>query len=495
MSASSKRCNSPKSSIAFKVVRVLGETANTSVRLTEHPTQQSSDLVVVKTVRGFSFRRYFGSRADCPVRQLLEAQLTSLRRLRHPNIIQPIEIIDDPQNNQMHQVSPSVGKTTLIEVSMKDGTCPQRVEEGRVAFVALRILSALRYLHRHGFVHGALKPSNVLTDDDGGVYVCDVGGSRWAFLPPSQPTRPSDAGETPWSLPPDAIARQLMPLTNHLAAFSAPEIWTGGGHSRASALQPAVDVWSLGVLMYTMISGRTPHEIVHGLLHQRDVTKVHLPLPSIVSANMKDCLSRMIVVDPQRRASVEELRRHAFFTEAANRSVPSLTPSAVVTSFRRFALSNVYCSQSTEATLRKAASMSPLPREIAQDDAPKGSPERTGQEPIAPPACRCSELPPSPPHDQKGSTRFARSINNHSGAKRAWRRVCCAVRFVMRLRHVLRTTTEYCKSFSGLIPRIVVESPPPPGGCCGSVTAPVLTASRQPYRPRHIKHRGTPTSG
>jgi serine/threonine protein kinase len=449
----------------FKVISPLGESPTTTVALAEHPAQRAV-MVVVKTIHGFSLRRYFDTASDCVTRRVFESQLAALRRVRHPNVLQPIDIIDDPINNKMHQVTAYIGKIPLMQSvgGSASGTFVA-MDEGRVAFIALRLLSALRYLHRHGFVHGAIKPSNLLTDEDGGVYLGDVGGARWAFLnPPSAATPSAAPQETPWSLSQDTFLHRLAPNSNRLAVFNAPELWVAG-HSRTSTPRTGADVWSLGVLLYTMISGRTPHEIVEGLLRQRDVAKVHLPMPPNASQFLKDCLKRMLVVDPLQRCSVEELRQHGFFREAAIQAVSTLATAHIPPAgARRFAVPDIYSSDSTDESFRRANSMSPL---LGEDrPAPLPAVKRTTNElwSALDEAVKGS-LSPTAPHQQFTSS-FKRVAGGAPGKqptalwRRAWRRVRLIVRWIVRLQRATRKAMEYRVSFHGLIPLIVVDAPP-----------------------------------
>ncbi|CUG88894.1 serine-threonine protein kinase, putative [Bodo saltans] len=457
----------PKTPLSpFKVITSLGQSPTTSVALAEHPAQRTGELVVVKTIHGFSLRRYFDTASDCVTRRVFESQLAALRRLRHPNVLQPLEIVDDPANNKMYQVTAHIGKAPLLKVQegSASGTFVA-MDEGKVSFIALRLLSALRYLHRHGFVHGAIKPSNLFTDEDGGVYLCDVGGARWAFLNPPNPVKQSGLSqETPWSLSYDAFLRRLDAQRNQLAVFNAPELWVGGPArtNTSNAPRPGADVWSLGVLLYTMISGRTPHEIVLGLVNQTCVSKVHLKMPSTASPLLRDCLKRMLVVDPLQRCSIEELRHHEFFKEAAMQAVNTLATAHIPPpSARRFAVPDIYSSDSTDESFRRAHSMSPLPGE-----------QRSTQLPIVKQATSAMwnegvkeavSIPRAPTH-QQFTTSFKRSGGGFTPLvarwRRVWRRVRLVVRWVVRLQRATRTTKEYRASFHGLIPLIVVDPPP-----------------------------------
>jgi eukaryotic-like serine/threonine-protein kinase len=161
------------------------------------------------------------------------AEAESAARLEHPNIITVHEVnsIDGQAYFSMKYVE---GKT--LSSLLADGPLPPRDAARQVATIA----RAVDHAHQQGILHRDLKPSNVLLDAQGQLYVTDFGLAKRVEGGPSL-TRSGAIVGTP--------------------SYMAPEQAAG---SRGT-LGPASDVYSLGTMLYELLTGRPPFQAASAL--------------------------------------------------------------------------------------------------------------------------------------------------------------------------------------------------------------------------------------
>ncbi len=143
--------------------------------------------------------------------------------LSHPNIV---SIYDRGEAEGTYYIAMEyLDGRSLKELILSRGDAPVAV----VVEYARQILSALRFAHRHGIVHRDIKPHNVLVDGEGRVKVTDFGIAR------AGTSQMTEAGSIVGT-----------------AQYLSPEQARGGDVDQRS------DLYSLGVLMYEMLTGEVP---------------------------------------------------------------------------------------------------------------------------------------------------------------------------------------------------------------------------------------------
>ncbi|WP_158647693.1 WD40 repeat domain-containing serine/threonine-protein kinase [Actinoplanes sp. ATCC 53533] len=203
-------------------------------------------------------------------RALREAQAAA--RLRHPSIITVYDVVFDDDRPWI--VMELVDGPSVAQAIDDHGLLPA----GQTARIGLRVLDALHAAHRAGITHRDVKPANILLGADQ-VVLTDFGIAAID----------------------DATALTAAGLMVGSPAYLAPERIDG------QAATPAADLWSLGVTLYTAVTGRSPF--------QRDSTLATFaailttaPTPPAHAGTLWPVIKGLLDKDPARRLSAEQAR-------------------------------------------------------------------------------------------------------------------------------------------------------------------------------------------
>uniref|UniRef100_A0A8D0Y3S4 Ribosomal protein S6 kinase n=1 Tax=Sus scrofa TaxID=9823 RepID=A0A8D0Y3S4_PIG len=209
-----------------------------------------------------------------------------LRYGQHPNIITLKDVYDD-------------GKCVyLVMELMRGGELLDRIlrqrcfSEREASDVLCTIAKTMDYLHSQGVVHRDLKPSNILYMDESGnpesIRICDFGFAKQL-----------------------RAENGLLMTPCYTANFVAPEVLKRQGYDAAC------DIWSLGILLYTMLAGFTPfangpEDTPEDILARIGSGKYALSGGNwdSISDAAKDVVSKMLHVDPHQRLTAVQVLKH-----------------------------------------------------------------------------------------------------------------------------------------------------------------------------------------
>jgi len=209
---------------------------------------------------------------------LLEREIDIMKKLQHPNIIQLMEVVDTQDTLYLILEYASGGE--LFDAIVNKGF----YGEADAAKIIKQILEAIKYVHNHGIAHRDLKPENLLLikGEDGGaevIKIADFGLSK-------------DFGQ------------EQLQTSCGTPDYVAPEVLLGEPYDMA------VDVWSIGVISYVLLCGFPPFygdsqkELFENIMNGR----FDFPDPewSEVSDLAKGFIKKILVVDPEKRATAEQ---------------------------------------------------------------------------------------------------------------------------------------------------------------------------------------------
>ncbi|RDL30753.1 Uncharacterized protein BP5553_10098 [Venustampulla echinocandica] len=202
------------------------------------------------------------------VRREIEIQ----SNLRHPNILQLYGYFHDAK--RIFLILEYAGKGELYKHLQRE----KRFPEWKAALYISQMALALKFCHKKHVIHRDIKPENILVGIHGELKIADFG---WSVHAPSN-RRKTMCGTLDY-LPPEIVREQ----------------WYSG----------KVDLWSLGVLMYEFLVGQAPFEDSIALTHRR-IVRCEYTVPQFVSPEAKDLIMKLLVVDPEKRISLEQVQEH-----------------------------------------------------------------------------------------------------------------------------------------------------------------------------------------
>ena len=228
-------------------------------------------------------------------RQKLMSEIKIHRSLHHTNIVRFEHYFED--ENFVYIMLELCTNQSLNDLVRRR----KRLVELEVQCYLFQVLSALKYMHSHRVIHRDIKLGNIFLSDKMEIKMGDLGlAAKLEF-----------DGER---------KRTICGTPNYIA----PEILEGrNGHSFE------VDVWSFGVLMYTMLVGKPPFETNDVKMTYKRIKMNAYTFPDHIpmTEEARELISRILVTDPLERPTIDEIMSHQFFTK---NPIPKLLPTSTL---------------------------------------------------------------------------------------------------------------------------------------------------------------------
>ena len=203
-----------------------------------------------------------------------------LKKIRHAHVIRLLEVFED--SSKIFIVMENASGGDLLKYVRNHGMIP----ENKAREFFRQIVYGLGHIHARSVLHRDVKLDNILLDLEGNVKICDFGISKMISKH-------------------DFIKEQCG-----TPAYIAPEIISNKGYGGFYA-----DYWSLGVLLYAMLTVDVPFkanslEQLLAVILQKKIT-----FPSTISNNAKNLISSLLKINPMERSSIPEILLHPWLNE------------------------------------------------------------------------------------------------------------------------------------------------------------------------------------
>ncbi len=211
--------------------------------------------------------------------QGLRQEIDILKTLRHKNIIQMLDAFETPSD---FCVVTEFAQGELFEILEVDTSLSEEV----VQTIARQLVAALHYLHSNRIIHRDMKPQNILIAADGTVKLCDFGFAR-------------------------AMSQDTFVLTSIKGTplYMAPEL------VQEQPYTPAVDIWSMGVILYELFVGKPPFYTTSIYKLIKQIVNESPSYPSAMSRSFRDFLEGVLEKDPKKRLGWPDLLEHPFISD------------------------------------------------------------------------------------------------------------------------------------------------------------------------------------
>uniref|UniRef100_A0A672R8P5 MAP/microtubule affinity-regulating kinase 3 n=1 Tax=Sinocyclocheilus grahami TaxID=75366 RepID=A0A672R8P5_SINGR len=206
--------------------------------------------------------------------QKLFREVRIMKVLNHPNIVKLFEVIETDKSLYLVMEYASGGE--VFDYLVAHGRMKEK--EARAKF--RQIVSAVQYCHQKCIVHRDLKAENLLLDADMNIKIADFGFSNEFTL--------GNKLDTFCGSPP----------------YAAPELFQGKKYDG-----PEVDVWSLGVILYTLVSGSLPFDGQNLKELRERVLRGKYRIPFYMSTDCENLLKKFLILNPTKRGSLEQIMK------------------------------------------------------------------------------------------------------------------------------------------------------------------------------------------
>ena len=209
-------------------------------------------------------------------------EMDILKKMHHVNVVRTYEIISTETTYYIFMDFCAKGELFNYIVEK------QHLSQEKSAFFYYQLINGIEYIHKKGVCHRDLKPENLLLTEKNKLKIIDFGLSNYFK---------GNLLETPCGSP----------------CYASPEMVMGNKYNGF-----CIDIWSSGIILYAMLCGYLPFEEMENDEYNevlfRNIVECNVDYPNeYITPVAKDLLCKILVKDPKKRITIEEIKTHNFY--------------------------------------------------------------------------------------------------------------------------------------------------------------------------------------
>ena len=207
----------------------------------------------------------------------IEREINIIKKLNHINIVKIVQIKEDMNN--IYIIMEYIENNLFYYILNK-----KYLSEQESSFYFFQLISGIDFIHSQGIVHRDLKPENILITKNKILKIIDFGLSNYFSK------------------------GNLLSTLCGSPSYTAPEVILGNKYDGFAS-----DIWTIGIILYTMICGHLPFEEYDNKILFKKIIKCKIEYPKYIPNNIKNLLQKILVANPDKRINIKEIKKNQVY--------------------------------------------------------------------------------------------------------------------------------------------------------------------------------------
>ena len=209
----------------------------------------------------------------------VQREIDIIKKVKHLNIVKIIQIKEDHKN--IYIIMEFIDYDLFLHIVNN-----KRLDEKESSLYYFQLINGMEYIHSLNIVHRDLKPENLLLSKNKILKIIDFGLSNYSHN------------------------NEFLMTHCGSPSYTSPEMISGNKYDGF-----AVDVWTSGIILYAMLCGYLPFEERDNKSLFKKIVKGRVCYPKFLSNNAVNLMKKILVVNPNKRINIKEIKKHPFYLE------------------------------------------------------------------------------------------------------------------------------------------------------------------------------------